>query len=553
MEVDILLKHNSGTIIQGLRKIPLAMEKVVENEIGRLLRLDIIEPVDEYSPVQSPIVLVEKKSVEGEVKKYRLCIDLKAVNKHVLKETHPFPTWEQLTARLQGATVFSKMDLKDAFFHLKLSKGSRHITTFVTHLGLFRYKRLFFGLSSASEIFQRTMENIFRHLKGVIIIIDDILVFGKDSKEHDENLKAVKETIGRLGLKTNEEKEVLGVTSIVFNGHTISDAGIFPNQKSLRAIQECEPPKNSKDLKSFLGLMSYIGSKFIKDLATVSEPLRKLTVKNAKFIWSDPHQKAFEELKLKAANVKTLGYFSRTDSTTLYADAGPTALGAVLTQARANGENVVVAYASKSLSKPQQNYSQTEKETLALVWATKHFQYYLRNYKFTLVTDHKALETLFKPRAQTPPRLERWILQIQEFDFEVKYVKGDNMIADPLSRLCDAPEPACQTPEIERVFTIQSLAAVSAEELKVESENDRETVLIIEALKSGIWPEEIKDHERFATQLWANGPIVFRNMKIRVPQNLRSKALQIGHEGHPGILFYIYLITAVIILSINFL
>lgn len=151
------MKPDFKAIVQGPRKIPLAMEKIVEDQIGELLRRDIIEPVEEYSPIQSPIVLVKKKD-SG----HRMCIDMRAVNKQVLKDFHPFPTWEQLTAKLNGATIFTKLDLKNAFYHVRLDEKSRYVTTFTTHVGLFRFKRLMFGLSASSEIFQRVMEQLFR-------------------------------------------------------------------------------------------------------------------------------------------------------------------------------------------------------------------------------------------------------------------------------------------------------------------------------------------------------------------------------------------------------
>lgn len=336
MNVHITMNPRIESAIQAPRKVPLALEKAVENELQSLLQQGIIEPVKEYAPFQSPIVVVAKK--DGSI---RMCVDMREANKAVMKDCHPFPTWEQFSARLCGAKWFSKLDLKNAFYHVQLDESSRKVTTFTTHLGLFRFKRLMFGLSASPEIFQRVLEEVLRGLEGVIVFADDILVFGPNESTHERRLKAVLKRLEETDLTLNVEKCEFTKQTISFLGHVISEEGVRPDPLKMNAISLCSAPKNASELLSFLGLMSYVGSRFVKNLSELTEPLRLLTQKGIPFIWGPEQHSAFEKLKREASNIQTLGFFCSGRKTLLFADASPIALGAVLAQEDEKGRQQV--------------------------------------------------------------------------------------------------------------------------------------------------------------------------------------------------------------------
>ena len=261
---------------QKHRRIPFHIRKDVEKELQRLEDLDIIEQVDGPTPWVSPIVVVPKKT--GEI---RLCVDMREANKAVQREKHPMPTVDELITDLNGATVFSTLDLASGYHQLELHPESRHITTFTTHVGLRRYKRLMFGINAASEIFQNEIENLLVGLPGYKNISDDIIVYGRDAKEHDENLRGVLNRLQDNNAKLNGEKCSFRQHQVVFFGHTFSASGVQADPKKIDIIRNMQPPRNVSEVKSLLGMTQYV-SRFIPNYASITTPLRTLTHQNAK-------------------------------------------------------------------------------------------------------------------------------------------------------------------------------------------------------------------------------------------------------------------------------
>ena len=201
-------------------------------------------------------------------------------------------------------------------------------------------------------------------------------------------------------------------------------------------------------------MVTYLG-KFIPDVGSTTEPLRQLTKKDVSLLWSQDHQRHFDKLKEELARLPTLAYFDSQRRTRLVADASPVALGAVLVQFDEQQCPKVISFASKSLSDVERRYSQTEKESLALVWAVERFYLYLAGLTFELVTDHKPLEAIFKPTSKPPARIERWVLRLQSFNFQVIYQPGKLNIADSVSRFCQLTNEKSFDKEGERhIFTI---------------------------------------------------------------------------------------------------
>lgn len=531
----IPLNPSIPPVQQPSRRVPLNVVPLIRQKIEELLRRDIIEEV-KSSKWLSPLVPVKK--ADGTL---RLCVDMRAANEAVISEKYPLPTLETMTAKLDGSRVFSVLDLKDAFHHVELDEQSRDITTFMDPDGrLFRYKVLMFGVRTGSEKFQKVMEQrVFKGVEGADPFIDDIIVYGKNEEMHDRRLKNVLNRLDTNQMTLNMPKCQIRQSQVVFMGHLVSQRGVEPMPGKVEAIQSFRPPKNKTELKSFLGLVLYVGAKFEPSLATATAPLRRLLVDETRFSWGASEQEAFEALKqlMKTSMLNT--FYKRDHETTLFADAGPEAAGAILAQKDNEGVQRVVACASRAFSGPERNYSQLEKEALACKWSVKRFDYYLAGSKFTLVTDHKPLETLFKSQGRASARVTRWRLEIQEYDFTIKYKSGDKNIADPFSRLATGGEIGVDADEEaeEYVMAMIESNAVSMEEVAAETANDETFQKVFASLKNGFWAddEDIVPFKRCQSELSEVKGVLLRSFRIIPPSTLRKRILQAAHEGHPGI------------------
>lgn len=538
--LDIFIDKTVKPIAQPCRRVPIPLEEKIDKKIDELIKLDIIEPVNNPSGWVSPIVPVLKP--DGDV---RICIDMRCANKAIVRENHPLPTMDQLLPKFKQARIFSKLDIKNAFHQVEISEESRNITTFITGRGLFRYKRLMFGISCAPEHFQKILERILLPCEGVINFIDDIVVYGRDNAEHDARLKHVLEVLKENNILLNQQKCVFNVKTIKFLGHELSSDGIKPLDKYVRVVEDFREPATIEEVQSFLGLINYV-NKWIPNMATKSEPLRRLLTlklaKNASIVscWGPEQTNSFLELKKSLANIRTLGYYDPKDKTIVIADASPVGLGAVLIQSDNNGPRVI-AYGNKSLTDVEKRYCQTEKEALALVWAVEHFKMYLYGKaSFDLVTDHKPLEVIFGNKSKPCARIERWVLRLQAYNFRVQYKPGKTNIADCLSRLCttDDSQSFEQFEDEHHINQIVQLArpcAIGIDLITEASLQDKEIELVKNALISDNWDPSINTYRIFQTELWTHEGILLRGTKIVIPLKLRRQVLEAAHEGHPGI------------------
>ena len=269
------------------------------------------------------------------------------------------PTIKEIIGDLNGAKVFSKLDLNQGYNQLELAPESRYITTFGTHLGLMRYKRLNFGISSAAEIFQNVIRETLEGIPGTLNISDDILVFGKTQSAHDHSLEAVFRRLKELGLTLNERKCEYSKDKVEFFGYTFSGDGITPDPKKIEDIVNLQTPTSASEVRSLLGMTNYF-SRFIPDYATKTEPLRKLTHKDQPWEWTPRHDSAVNELKDALVKAPVTGYFDPVKDTELSVDASPVGLAAILSQkGQETGTSHIVTYASRSLTETEQRYSQT--------------------------------------------------------------------------------------------------------------------------------------------------------------------------------------------------
>lgn len=518
---------------QPLRRVPISVESQVEDKLNEALQNDIIERVTQPSAWISPIVVIFKPT--GDI---RICVDMRRANEAILRENYPLPTFDSFMTKLRNAKYFSRLDLMNAYHQLELEKDSRPITTFITHKGMFRYKRLMFGVNSAPEIFQRIFEAMLASCKNCLNYLDDIIVYGSSESEHDACLKKVMEVLNENNVLLNKTKCLIKVQELEFLGHKLSDKGIEADQKKIKTILDFRAPENKEEVRSFLGLVTYLG-KFLPDLGTATEPLRQLTKTEVKFVWTEDHQRHFNQLKEALAKLPILAYFDPQRRTRLVADASPVALGAVLLQFDDQDNPRVISFASKSLSDVERRYSQTEKESLGLVWAVERFYFYVMGLEFELVTDHKPLEAIFKPTSKPPARIERWLLRLQAFKFKVIFQPGKLNIADSVSRLCKLQdEKSFDTEGEQHVFTVVEIntpKAMKISQVISESRIDKDITEAVNKINSDSWSTADKNiYFPFRMELSTMGPVLLRGNRIIIPQSLTKQVLELAHEGHPG-------------------
>lgn len=329
----------------------------------------------------------------------------------------------------------------------------------------------------------------------------------------------------------------MGVSELDFLGHHISEKGISPSLSKIKAVLSFRAPITESEVRSFLGLANYM-NKFIPDLAHIAQPLRELTKKGVKFVWGPEQNTSFEKIKLLLGTEASLGFFNPRDRTAVMADASPNGLGAVLIQTDDTGESRIISYASKSLTDTEHRYCQTEKEALALVWSVERFGMYLYGASFDLITDCKALEYLFTPRSKPCSRIERWVLRLQSFDYQIVHVPGYKNIADALSRLgTSAAIPFDNEEEIfirEVAVYAANASAVKWEDIEKESLLDADICEVIRKIRLGDQQNLPLAYRVVANELCSINDVLMRVDRIVIPEKLRETVLELAHEGHPG-------------------
>lgn len=525
-------KQSVSPVALKLRRLPLALRQQVTDELKRLESADVIERISASEWV-SPVVVVRKK--DGSI---RLCVDLREPNKAVVVDSFPLPHTEELLHALNGARHFSKLDLAAAYHQVLLHPDSRDLTAFITHEGLFRYKRVCFGLASAPAAFQQMMSRILRGCSGVLCYIDDVIVFGKTSREHMTNLREVLRRISDAGLKLNE-KCVFDAPELSFLGHRVSGEGISPLQAKIDAVVHAAVPSDAAMLRSFLGLIEYY-ARFVPRLAEEVEPMRRLLRKDVRFAWDAAADASFARVKRLLASHQVLCMFDPALPVVVSTDASAYGLGAVLQQLDGSHTRTV-AFASRTLTAAERKYSAGEREALACLWACERWHVYLWGRPFTLQTDHQALVALLSAQStgQRPLRIARWTARLLRYNFTVKYRRGsDNKIADALSRL---PAPGTEG-ELQLEEEVVSLvtSSVHLADLKLATAEDGTLADVMRFVQSS-WPArkdlaaELTPYYEVRKELSMADGLLLRTERIVVPAKLTVTFVQLAHESHPGI------------------
>ena len=403
---------------------------IIEKEIKDMLDKGVISPSN--SPWASPIVLVVKK--DGTI---RFCIDYRLINKITRKDAYPLPRIDAMLDSFKGAKYFCTLDLNCAYWQIQMHKQDKAKTAFTTHLGLWEFNVMPYGLCNAPATFERLMENVLRDLidKACLVYLDDIVVYGSTVFETLTNLQKVFDCLRKAGLTLKPKKCDLFQTSVKFLGHVISETGIATDPSKVQVVKDWPQPTKLTHVRSFLGFSGYY-RRFIPDYAHIAAPLTMLTKKSTKFVWGTAQEEAFNRLKHLLSSAPVMAHPNPDEEFIVDTDASNVGIGGVLSQI-VDGEERVVAYASRCLSQTQRNYCTTKRELLAVVvFVTQTFRHYLWGVKsFRLRTDHASLRWLVNFK-NPEGVLAHWISALSEFNPVIEHRSGHRHgNADGLSRI----------------------------------------------------------------------------------------------------------------------
>lgn len=401
--------------------------EVLRRELDSMIDNYIIEECE--SEWCSPVVLVPKK--DG---LWRVCIDYRKLNTITVPDHYPLPRIDDLLHFAKHTPFMSTLDLKAGYWQISVRTEDRDKTAFITPFGLYRCKRMPFGLRNAPATFQKLVERFRSGLNGMSLFayLDDIILLSSDFESHVKELSAVFDRLELFKLKVNREKCQFACTEIKYLGHVLTPRGISVDTRKTDAICKMPPPRNIKHVKTFLQTFSWY-RRFIERFADIARPLTDLLKKDAEWRWTEREQWAFEKLKRRLTSPPILRQADESLPFTLRTDASARAIGAVLCQGEAADERPI-EYASRLLTAAERHYATTEREALAIVWAVGKFRGYIENSRVKIGTDHQPLRWLMS--LQSPSgRLARWAPIFHPYDLEIEYTPGRiNKVADTLSR-----------------------------------------------------------------------------------------------------------------------
>lgn len=446
--------------------------------------------------------------------------------------------------QLNGGESFTKIDLSNAYNQISLDDESSRILTWSTHKGLYKVNRLPYGITPASAIFEKNIEQLLQGCKGTANFLDDIIITGKTRTEHEENLKTVFLKLREAGLQLKKEKCEFFKEEISYLGYTISNKGLKKNLDKQKAIINAPRPRNISQVKSFEGMINYYG-KFVPKLSIIMKPIYDLLQKNSKFNWNEKCEKAFKEIKEIIISDDILMHFNPQLPIILQTDASQEGIAGALCHKLENGSLKPVGFVSRTLMQAEKNYSVLDKEALAIYWSVKKFYQYLMGNEFVIQTDHKPLTHIFGDKKGIPQmaasRLQRWAVFLSGFSYKVEYVKGkDNNVADMLSRHPTKIHYISEDHDIQSSYLnfVIKETPIDHKQIAVETRKDPVLARVLEYIMTG-WPDTTEDSlqtffdKRF--ELTCEQGCVMWGYRVVIPKKFRSQLLLELHSSHLGI------------------
>ena len=540
-EAELNLKKESRPRFMKARPLPYALREAVEKQLKAMVTDGVLVPVTE-SEYATPVVPVMKP--DGTV---RICGDYKStLNRSLVLHDYPIPNTEECFHEMVGGVKFSIVDISKAYNNLMLRESDQILTTINTHKGLYKSTRLPYGVSPGGSIFQEVMDKVLAGLSFVVCRIDDILISGRTNEDHLKNLNEVFRRLEKYGFSCKLSKCQFFQEELVYLGYKISKDGIAPVLSKVDDLVKAKAPEKVEEMISFLGAVNYY-RRFLPDLSTVIEPLERLRGKGVKFVWGREQQESFCKLKKLLASGAVLCGFNPKLPVRLETDASGVGIGSVLTHVFPGGMHRPVEFISRTLSKAEKNYSQIEKEGLAIVWSVKRLHKYLYGRKWLLVTDHKPLTFIFAMDKEIPhmsvSRITRWAIFLMNYDYDLEYRRTkDHANADMLSRLPRVEgqeQKGSEVDEVTEVFQV-TVAEAGLDAVLVAKETKRDVVLsrVVAFILNG-WPghcpeQEMRPYFEKRDELSIELGCITWGARVVVPRKMRPAILKVLHGTHMG-------------------
>ncbi|KAF5816849.1 putative nucleotidyltransferase, Ribonuclease H [Helianthus annuus] len=485
----------------------------LSNQLQVLSDKGFIRP--SFSPWGAPVLFVKKK--DGS---FRMCIDYRELNKLTIKNRYPLPRIDDLFDQLQGASYFSKIDLRSGYHQLCVHEEDIPKTAFRTRYGHYEFTAMPFGLTNAPAVFMDLMNRVCKPYldKFIIVFIEDILIYSKTRADHEQHLRLTLELLKKEQLFAKFSKCEFWLKEVQFLGHIVNEQGIHVDPSKISAIKDWDIPTTPTEVRSFPGLAGYY-RRFIENFSKIAVPLTALTQKNKPFDWGVKQEEAFLILKQKLCDAPVLTLPEGNDDFVVYCDASKLGLGYVLMQ-----RNKVIAYASRQLKKHEKNYTTHDLELGAVVFALKIWRHYLYGTKCVVFTDHKSLQHIFNQK-ELNMRQRRWVELLNDYDCEIRYHPGKaNVVADALSRK--------ERSKLHCVSVQSVIQAQSNIQARISQAQQA-------CVSQGLMDKEFPYHITPALELKENGSYDFMD-RLWVPSqdNLHTLLMDEAHKSrysiHPG-------------------
>lgn len=531
-EYDIELKEGAVPVVAPPRKYPIQLRDEIRMKLTEMEADGVIQKCDDDEASDWVNSLAFTRKANGDL---RICLDPKHLNNAMKRTYHKTPTIDEISYKLTGSTVYSKLDAKHGYWGIHLAERSSKLCTFQSPAGKYRFLRLPFGLCVSQDIFQSRMDKIMQKVgEGLVGIADDIIVHGRDVEDHDRALHRLMQVAREEGLVFRAEKCHIRKKSVSFFGLTWSCKGMHPDEKKCDNIASKPAPTNSAELQSFIGLLQYM-SPFIPHLASKTQLLRQLLKKETPWEWTAEHEKAFSEVKQSIRKDMLLRFFDTSVPAVIEVDASLQGLGAALVQ---NGQPV--AFASKSLTSAETRYANIERELLAVVYGLERFHCFIYGKPVIVHSDHKPLEAIVKKQlSKTPPRLQRMLLRIQPYDANIQYKPGRELVyADYLSRIKPTEGPAI---DLEATIHTIQVSNKQLERVRDATTSDAQLSTLREQVTVG-WPESVTTVPKSIRQYWSvkdcisvEDGVLFLGNRLIIPETMQKEYLDRIHSGHLGV------------------
>ena len=529
-EYHITIEPGARGKIHAPRRQPLELQEPIKKELDRMIARGVIKKVNEPTDWVGSMTVTTRANG-----KIRICLDASELNKVIKREHYVAAIVQDKTHLLNGSDTFTKLDLKDGYWHVRLDEESSYLTTFNTPFGRYRYLVMPNGLNVSQDIFQMKIDETYDNCTGVIGIADDINVHSAGDAQHNYRLHEAMERSRKSNLSLNFEKIELKKSSIKFFGNVYTKDGVKPDPDKVAAINSLRPPETKSELKTFIGMVNYL-QQFIPNLSQHTAPLREIEKKGVDFYWDVNMQNCFENIKALVATDVTLSYYDRSKPIVVQTDWSKQGIGAVLLQ-----DGRPVHYGSKALVNNEQDFAPIEGEMLAIVYATMKWHHYLYGRRFLVETDHKPLVDIKnKNIALAPPRIRGMLMQTSQYDFELRHKPGKDMVLpDTLSRLSSAEN--FQIPGLKiGVHSIVDITDTRLKQLVEDTANDLVLQRLLSVFQKG-WPSSIKGLHQDLRPFWSiRDDISFMDgllmcgSRIIIPAVARKRTLDTIHEGHQG-------------------